>query len=168
MKKNTALFVVCGLVAAMFFFSLGILTSRPAQAQPIYSKLTGFPRQSELWSVKTTTVETFPVSPGNGNTRSGFRFDVTSTDPLHRLPVLTQWVLETSDKTYIILWREESDGLFAPFITVKSNLVLNAGSFYFHVGEKTFSPGITLQPGHYAIESQDNWGVMLSGYWALP
>jgi hypothetical protein len=50
MKKNTALFVVCGLVAAMFFFSLGILTSRPAQAQPIYSKLSNFPRQQELWS----------------------------------------------------------------------------------------------------------------------
>lgn len=141
-KKSTTLFVICGLVAAMFFFSLGILTSRDAHAQPIYSKLSNFPRQSELWNIAANYDTTWDLNAGHIFT--------VSRDALNRLPVLTQSHQPCS--LYVqdgAVWQE-----------VESLQT-----------RTTFIPGIILKPGRYALGlSVTQWShrVVLSGYWALP
>lgn len=147
-KKSIALFVVCGLVAAMFFFSLGILTSRPAQAQPIYSKLTNFPRQSELWSVVGGTYD--PTLPG--------RTFTVQRDSLNRLPVLTTI---HSDSGGGGLYHKVG-GVWERFerADYANNTSQAEGRFHQAIG-------VVLQPGEYAVYAGGG-NLIVSGYWALP
>lgn len=167
-KKSIALFVVCGLVAAMFFFSLGIVTSRPAQAQPIYSKLAGFPRQSELWSI--TAGENSTWSPSATGKPAGYRFTV-SGDSYHRLPVLTTihtgpFLIENT--YYSCKIYKEVDGQWflwdrGDFAAINSNSSVpsTAGS----------APGQLLTEGEWLVTTYSpgpEHAILLSGYMALP
>jgi hypothetical protein len=152
----------------MFFFSLGILTSRPAQAQPIYSKLSNFPRQQELWShtINGANISQFPIATG-GYIR-GSRFLVTG-DVLHRLPVITEAHPLNNDGSgeYAYrLWRLGDNGNYWVFLRAPSREF------------SKYDPGIQLAPGDYVLELPEgvdldnlyftNKQVVFSGYWALP
>lgn len=179
-KKSIALFVVCGLVAAMFCFSLGILASRPAQAQPIYSKLSNLPRQSELWSVSAQGPDDWLYVPG---VISGHVFTVQRDQPLNRLPVLTAIhgdIDPTGDPVArsINLYREINGQWerweVGDYTYHRNSGNTGAGWATTEQVESRFhqSAGVVLQPGRYLVSNvfrgEMSHELLVSGYWALP
>jgi len=149
--KNCTIVLVLALILTAF--SVGTLVTRNAQAQPVYSKLSGFPRQSELWSVSSYD----PGVTWDPNI-NGYIFTV-QRDAAGRLPVLTTI---HGDSNTGLLYREVGGSW-----RVLERSDYSYGSAAQAQGRFHQAIGVLLPPGRYFLRHPGS-ELFVSGYWALP
>jgi hypothetical protein len=165
MRQRNVL-MLAALAALTFTFSLGVLVSRPAQAQTISTaQYMGFPHQSDIFQVQVDGSQV--INYGT----NAFPFDV-APDAKGRLPVVTQ-VLVPSDHTQPplgVITVLKSPGTIRSFVRMYTQGCTNGTGA--NPASGTLYPGVMLRPGHYYVEVPDdgNWDgiIAVSGYWAYP
>ena len=161
MSKQNVLFILT-LAGLLFTFSLGVLTSRTAEAQIRVSE-NYFPRQSDLWNFSAEGANSWVSELGGGHLL------IVQRDAQGRLPAVTAVHHRGHYVSggYLIpckLYREV-EGEWCEWIR-GPQLLSSGGS---EASPLNSSKGVALQPGRYLVcfgESLTSYELLLSGYWA--
>lgn len=157
MERKALYFLVVASILAAFAF--GVLLSQNAHAQiGDSSRVSHFPRQSELWSFSANGDVTRDPTTG------GHVFTIQA-DTYGRLPVLTTiHARATHDAGFNLLYRDV-EGQWQAWEISDDSLAPAKQETRFHQ-----AIGVVLRPGRYMITgyTERPYELMLSGYWANP